>query len=749
MTRIRPTERLNAFERTDKWFLSCGDGIVWAPPFPTALHRPGFWDEALVYYHPFAPLFAVAVVMPNGEELSLESVRQSWRPDRLSVEWTARNDIIFLEERFAYPGGRFVSLWRRADNASWSSPPLEGAHLVAFTAQPGEAVHDLTRSANGAEVAWSRTLVDRHGEKLDIRAVLAPSGDFAGSEVRCAALRSEGSASLPTWKHTPFWETWCRQGDTGLADVFSLDGVTEQGLIYAAVDIPLTVRHDSAIGFSITLSAVTANQPLARLECTDPDVDPAVPWLEFFDQYPRFSCSDVHLSRYYDYRLYGLRFNRLAGGCGNVRHPAVAEGIGYFHVPITYSAQCHMWETRWSRDPSMAQGSLLNFLDVQREDGSLHGRIYTKHLKNTDFYHANWGDAVRAVSAIHEDDAFCARSYEGLVRYADWLDRTRDTEQCGMYDIANHFETGQEFMSRYQAVDPNADRAGWQSDLRLKGIDVTVYCYQLKSALAAMAAQLGKANEVSRWSVGAERIGAAILGFMWDETTGMFSDVNPRNMTRTGVKASVCFYPLMTDLLTDDIVVRLLDRLTAPGEFATPFPVPSSSVDDPLFDANAAWKGKRHNCPWNGRTWPMTNSHVIEGLLRQWHRGRRQVGPCTGELLKRFVRMMFHDGDPGRPNCYEHYNPITGHPSVYRGIDDYQHSWVLDLIIRGVSGLEPRSDHMLIDPLPIDVDEAVLEGAIIRGRLVDIARRGDGVEVTVDGTSYRTSVGTPLRISDG
>jgi hypothetical protein len=739
-------ERLQAFERTDKWFLSCGDGIIWAPPFPIALHRPGFWDEALVYYHPFAPLFSVALVKPDGNEMPLERVRQRWRPDRYCVEWRTENGITLLENRFAQPGGRLVSLWQRTDDASWNDAQLKGVHLVAFTAQPGEATSSFARVANGVE--WQRTLSDRHGEVLDVRAKLSPCGRLDGTNVVCAALRSEGSASLPTWSHTPFGETWRRQSDEGLADHFCLDGVTEDGLVYAAVDIPLTASQSGPIGFAITLNADIGNAEPDRLECASPDADPAAPWLDFFDSFPHFSCSDIHLSRYYDYRLYGLRLNRLAGGCGNVRYPAIAEGIGYFHVPITYSAQCHMWEARWSRDASIAHGSLLNFLENQRDDGSLHGRLYTNHLTHTDFYHANWGDAVRAVCAIHEDQAFLLRSYEGLAHYAEWLDQTRDTEQCGMYDIVNHFETGQEFMSRYQAVDPNADRAGWQSDLRLKGIDVTVYGYQLKSALAEMASQLGFVEGAVRWSADAERIGSAIRNVMWDESTGMFSDVDPRTNTRTNVKAAVCFYPLMTDLLSDEIVRRLLDHLENPAEFATPFPVPSSSIDDPLFDANAAWKGKRHNCPWNGRTWPMTNSHVVEGLLRQWHHGRREVGPYAADLLTRFVRMMFHDGDPQRPNCYEHYNPETGHPSAYRGIDDYQHSWVLDLIVRGVAGLEPRSDHILIDPLPMDVEKVFLEGAVIRGKTVNIRRHGITVEVTVDDLSYQTTVGTPLRISD-
>ncbi len=169
-------------------------------------------------------------------------------------------------------------------------------------------------------------------------------------------------------------------------------------------------------------------------------------------------------------------------------------------------------------------------------------------------------------------------------------------------------------------------------------------------------------------------------------------------------------------------------------------------LDDPLFSASAEWKGKRHNCPRNGRTWPMVNSHIIEGLLRQWHRGRRQIGRLASHILTRFVQMMFHGGDVSRPNCYEHYNPITGHASVYRGIDDYQHSWVLDLIIRGAIGLEPRGNGILVDPLPLDLDRAALTGASVQGHSIDVHREGREVTVAMGGTRHRTVVGQPLEI---
>lgn len=331
-----------------------------------------------------------------------------------------------------------------------------------------------------------------------------------------------------------------------------------------------------------------------------------------------------------------------------------------------------------------------------------------------------------------------------------------------MYDVINHFETGQEYMSRYQAVNPKADEDGWKDSTQLKAIDATVYVYQLKRALAEMAQRLARGAEADSWERGAARVGEAIVGTMWDAEAGMFSDVDPRTMERTGVKAAVCFYPLLTDLLTESHLDRLLAHLTNPNEFATPWPVPSSSVDDPLFNADAEWKGRRHVCPWNGRVWPMTNSHVIDGLIRQWHRrgedtgGRpaspgapHRAGELASELLTKFIHLMFHDRDLAKPNCFEHYNPFTGHACEYRGIDDYQHSWVIDLIIRGVCGVEPvggANAGLRIDPLPMDLPFE-LGPVHIRGRQVRIRRDGDRVHVEIGSDAHETRIGTPLVIA--
>jgi hypothetical protein len=107
--------------------------------------------------------------------------------------------------------------------------------------------------------------------------------------------------------------------------------------------------------------------------------------------------------------------------------------------------------------------------------------------------------------------------------------------------------------------------------------------------------------------------------------------------------------------------------------------------------------------------------------------------------------MLFHDGDLARPNCYEHYHPFTGRASVYRGIDDYQHSWVLDLLIRGVAGLDCTERSLVLDPLPVDVAWATFDG-VVRGKPVAAERRGADLTLRVDGRPHRGRLGAPIEV---
>jgi hypothetical protein len=736
---IDPLEHL---ARDDKWFLGAGDGTLYAPPFPQWLDTPGFWDEATLFQYAFAPLFTVTVLDDNGREIAARAVSRRWSPAELTIRYRFGKGINATEVRTVHPGGIFVSEWRFA---TYEPARL---HLVAWTAQDGASVARHTAGFNGA-LGFTRMLTDRRKVPLAVRAELACVGGAAS----WSALRSEHSAAQPHWRFTPFVEQW---HSGALPCAVRDEGISVDGLFYAAVHRSVDVDYGGASA-AFAMRLIPANSALR----TDGSSEPASPrqgtfggvsrrrWGEFFAGVPAFRCSDPYLETYYWYRWYGLRLNSIAAGPGNWSRPSVCEGVGFFHQPISYSAQCHARELRWRDDPEQARGVFRTFFDHQKADGSLHGRIYFNHLDGTDYYHANWGDALLALDAVWPDDAFVREMYPKLGRFADWLVTTRDAEGSGMFDVVDQYETGQEYMPRYQAVDPGADQYGWENRIRLKGIDVTVYAYALFRALERLAPRAGvSAADGARWADLAARTRDAVRGPMWDPATGMFSDVNPATGKRTGVKAAVCFYPYFTDLADASTVEALERTLLDPAQFWTSFPVPSSSLDDPLFNAEAEWKGKRHACPWNGRTWPMTNSHLVEALARVAREHAPHLRAATASLLRRFVRMMFHDGDLRRANCYEHYNPFTGHASVYRGIDDYQHSWVNDLILHYVMGIHPHDGGITVDPFPFGVEHAEVLGVCARGRTFDVTISGERVSVTCGGQTIDGVLGTPIELPD-
>ncbi|MBL8983677.1 MAG: hypothetical protein JNL26_15930 [Gemmatimonadetes bacterium] len=754
------SDRIELLARQDKWFLGCGDGIIFAPPFPAWLDAPGFWDEGTVYQYQVGPLFTVTWLDADGRERPQRQVSRRWTPAELTVTWDLGDGITAREVRSVHPRGIFASEWT-----------VEGAgttvlNAVAWTVQDTRGL-DVAATTFDGSLGFTRRVSDRREVPMDLRCELAVLGEATS----WSATLSERSALQPHYRFTPFGELW--EGDR-LPSRVRLEGITTDGFLYGAVHARVAApvaerqvgfamrvrpqedtRHPGRKATPLGIAAIRqgGGPTPSSVPVIVPSRAPTAPslaratrrrWREFFDSVPQFRCSDPYLERYYYYRWYGLFLNSIQGEAGNYQWPTVCEGIGFFHMPITYSAQCHVRELRWREDPGHAQGVLRTIFDHQKPNGALHGRIYVNHLQGTDFYHANWGDAFESLDALRPDDDFAAQLYPSLSAHAEWLVSTRDRDATGMFDVVDQYETGQEYMSRYQAVDPGADSYGWENRIRLKGIDVTVYAYALFRALERLAPRVGQPGEARHWGGYAARTARAVRERMWSPARGMFSDVDPRTGQRTEVAAAVCFYPYFTDLATEEHLPGLMANLLDPARFWTNYPVPSSSLEDPLFSATAEWKGKRHVCPWNGRVWPMTNSHLVEALGRWATPDRPELRAAAAHLLQRFVHMMFHDGDLERPNCYEHYNPHTGAASVYRGIDDYQHSWVVDLIIQYVAGVRVSATAVTIDPLPCALESFALTGLRIDGRELSVLGEGGLVTATLGDATHLGRIGEPI-----
>lgn len=736
---------LKYLRRKDKWYLGGGNRLIWTPPFPKWLDHPGFWDKASYYNYEIEPVFTWTVLDEDGIELELSGGKRMWDPAKLKTEFKIPNagkrgaGLRFEESKCCLPEDIFSSLIR-IKNISGRKRKLT---FIAWSIQPNyrsagkNAVKDLAIGEN--YISFRKKLCRNDAPPLWIECGFGMDKRVESYGINLTQEQHAG----PHWRFTPLAG---KMEGGRLRNEIKLTGVDGDGLVFIAIQTTIRINPRGEGDIALYFSAAPSSREVKKrmsgaARSADPVARSERNWNRYFSNLPYFECSDEFITRYYWYRWYGLRLLTTDVKEGNYRHPFVSEGIGYFRAPISYSAVCHVFENRWKRDPALARGSILTFLHNQRKDGGLRGYIDLNHYRQEMFYHANWGRAVIELDRLHPDAKYLRRIYPGLARYANYFDRERDPESSGLYNIENHYETGQEYMHRYITIDRNADKENWGKVFRAKGVDVSVYIYELKKALAVIAERIGtRGSEAGRWRQGAGRIKNAILNNMWDPADEMFHDIDPRKWKRTGVKSSTCFYPYFTDIVSKEHLPGLKKHLFNTDEFWTTYPVPSSSADDPYFSAAGEWKGKRMNCPWNGRVWPMTNSHIIEALAETAARfGDDELRNRCAELIKKFIRMMFYGGDPKLPNCFEHYNPLTGEASSYRGIDDYQHSWVNDIILKYVCGIRFADGSVTLDPLPMALSYIRLKNLNIGGKEIKLSLRPGIIDLTLDGNDYEIS----------
>jgi hypothetical protein len=742
---LSASERLANLARSDKWVISNAQRLIFAPTHPRYLDKPGLWDEVHYYNHPIRPVGTVSLVDGAGNEVFLRLKESTWQPDRWIRTFTDASETQRIVEtgRMSEDGRIELSyaieakapychavFWTALGNGPARSRD-SGAATTTFTS--------FTHQKDSFSCFLESSFETLHQPALHLEASwkIASTAPF-----QAISAHSQGRSPEPRFDQTPFFDRFERLVES-FGELEAKQHTRSQlenpdGILYAGFHIALdkpTVQ--CTIAFGITCSDLPA--PI------DAGLGPN--WKHFYASCPSFKSDNAFFTAYFDYRLFGLRMNALPGGAPCIPFPAVCEGPGYFRAPITYSAQCHILESRWLPSCDIAQGSLLNFIANQQEDGRYIGYLGPVSLPGEFFYHANWG-RILELDHLHPDPSFLRKAKDSLTLYVAFFNSNRDPEGSGLYDILNHYETGQEYMHRYVAVEKSADEKHWGDVFRLKGIDVSVYMYQIMQTLSEISEKLGETEEAETWRLASQKTGNAILEKMWDPEEEMFFDINPQDGRRTGVKAAVCFYPYLTELVEKSHLNGLKRHLLNPEEFWTPFPVPSSSVDDAFYNPDGEWKGERKNCPWNGRVWPMTNSHIAEALAVSALRfDDQELRERTALFITKYIEMMFFQHDAGRPNSFEHYHPETGKPSVFRGVDDYQHSWILDLIVQFICGVRPSSTHLTIDPFPFDVSMFDLSNINFRGNQLSVKRQNDQFSVSVNqGVEHTSQLGQPILI---
>ena len=721
-------------ERGDKYQLS-GGVLIFAPRYPQWLERPGWWDGITWHDEIVGPLFSWTL-LEEGKEIALRFAGRRWSPGSSVSTYECTGDLKVNETRFITPDNRAVSMVGIAD----TSGRQRNIDLVFWSRRLYRP--DLSRPADiKADEEGAEFLIDRHGRRSHCVTRWRLASDRSAYSFAVADAECLGPG--PEWRQTPFATAW--RG--ALSGEVRINDPSRRGAVWFAHHYKIVLDAESpnaSVSFwtAVDHTESPKSEPLPGKKLL---ADTLKTWSGFFAGVPEFACDDERWEHLYRYRWYLIRQCLKAGGRFRQPFDGVCEGPDFFHQPISYSTPPIIFDLRWHRDPNHAREQMLNFCECRERDGRLPGALFHDCSREEFFYHSDWGRALERLHLLHPSEEFLAQTYPALKNYARWLAKSRDRKGSGMIDVINMMETGQEFSSRYIPLKKDFEDDDWIETAPMKGVDATVYYYFLLRALALAAEEIGKHRDERRWRSAMERTAAAITSRMWLPGELIFSDLlsTRGKLQPTRVRALTGFYPFLTGLTGREHLDSIERVLLDPREFWAPHPVATLSRTDANFSCDGVWRGKVRNCPWNGRVWPMTNSHVVEILAEMSGQAPALREKCA-ELLHSFAR-LFAPGDPKLVSSYEHYSPRDGSACAYRGIDDYLHCWVIDLIIRYVAGFRPGEEGILVDPMPLGLGRIELRGVPFRGGLYNVSIADSAARIELNGQVIAEGP-TPLQV---
>lgn len=462
----------------------------------------------------------------------------------------------------------------------------------------------------------------------------------------------------------------------------------------------------------------------------------------FFDQVPQFSSSSPVLDRLYAYRWYLMRHTLARPGLAPLDGALFYEGrshkmtktpwapVGWeFSKLIPLSTPMHLIEARWHHDPQLIDGLFHVLAGTQREDGQFDARTLTRTIHP----YANfmgWGTYQYALAKGIDDNTRAAlpllkRQVRGEAQFLATGGDSLPIQQ-------RHQLTGKEYQPSYWYFhgypDDPFDQATYTP---LKRVDRAIYQYLNARGTAALCRLAGDA-EAAEFDALAEAIRKDVLEKQWDAASGFFYDLHHATDEKAMVRNIVGFYPWWAEITGPEHLDGLLAAL-GPDEFDTPNPFPSVSPKCEVFQPGGSWKGQffkgRNGCMWDGPTWPYTNSVVLDAIGKVSRGNAHAQDALFSHFFWKYALLHFQQRDGVTPYLVEHYDSMSGEPISDEV--DYNHSYLIDLIIRHVAGLEIAEDGTIsADPLDIGLEHFTLSKVRVGEREVTISfDRGAGVRL--------------------
>lgn len=472
----------------------------------------------------------------------------------------------------------------------------------------------------------------------------------------------------------------------------------------------------------------------------------------WFDAVPQFSSSSPVLDRLYAYRWFLMRHTLARPGLAPLDGIIFYEGRSHkmsktpwnpagweFSKLIPLSSPMHLIEARWHHDDDLGTDLFKVLEQAQGEDGQFNARTLNKVFHP----YANfmgWASYQYVLTRGLSEPVIAAVPMlkRQVLGEAEFLATGGDNLPIQQ----RHQLTGKEYQPSYWYFHGYPDDPFDPSTYTpLKRVDRAIYQYLNALGVAALCRMAGDA-EAARFEELASAIARDVLEKQWDAETGFFYDLHHRSDEKAMVRNVVGFYPYWAGITDAGHLPGMLNAL-GPDHFDTPNPLPSVSPECPVFQPGGSWKGQffkgRNGCMWDGPTWPYTNSVVIDAIGKISRGNSHAQDELFAHFFWKYAQLHFQQRDGETPYLVEHYDCLTGEPISDE--PDYNHSYLIDIILRHVAGLDIHDDGTIsVDPIDIGLSRFALEKVRVRGRLISVLYdETAGLALYVDGKAVARS----------
>ena len=241
-----------------------------------------------------------------------------------------------------------------------------------------------------------------------------------------------------------------------------------------------------------------------------------------------------------------------------------------------------------------------------------------------------------------------------LEKYVQWLEREGDLRTAN--DKENWFLYGRCAKNSVHQLYWNTGLGSGMDNTPRGGngwVDMSCQMVIQYNNLAVMSDVLGDHEKTRYFKDRAQNIADRINTYCWDESDGLYYDVDSAG-NPVKWKTAGCFWPLLAGVASKEQARKLKDHLTDTSEFWRPDVFPTLAADQSLYHRDGGY--------WLGSVWPPTNYMIIKGLEKYGYEklateatvryltSMKCVFDRTGTVWENYSPEYCSPGNPAKPD---------------------------------------------------------------------------------------------------